>query len=59
MLEEFAGGCGRVAGGKVIVLRFVEVLLVVSMNSRVIFRGCYLEVGDPGQLAVDVSLLSS
>jgi hypothetical protein len=40
-----------------IVLRFVEVLFVVSMNSCVIFRGCYLKVGDPGKLAIDVSLL--
>jgi len=57
MLEKLAGGSRGVAGGKMIVLRFVEVLLVVIMNEPVVLRSCYLEVGDPGQLAVDVSLI--
>ena len=42
-----------------IVAGLVKVLLVGSMHFGVIFAGCDLEVRDPSELTINVSLLTT
>ena len=42
-----------------IVAGLIEILLVGSMHSCVVFASCDLEVGDPSKFTIDITLLST